>query len=361
MNTTRGVGVKRALLLGLGGIVIGCCATGCAARGPSSLVPVPPAPLAPDALPVVIDTDMAIDDWMAILYLLQHPGVDVRAIAVTGTGEAHCEDGVRNAMGLTALAGRPGIPVACGRETPLLGAHAFPTAWRERVDRLLGLTLPENPNGPAVGSAVDLLARAIDEAEKEVQLITLGPLTNVAELVRARPEIVARIAMITIMGGAVDVPGNVGPSCDIDNDVAEWNLYVDPHAARIVLESGAPITLVPLDATNDVPITPRFARRLSRDRNNAVAEFAHQAMCRGEEMVHSGHYFFWDQFTAALVTDPDLARYESMRIEMIEREGPECGATRRNKSGALVRVAISGDAARFETLYLAVLNGRLSP
>ena len=83
-----------------------------------SLVPGASPALAPDAKPVVVDTDMAADDWMAILYLLQQSDVDVKAITVAGTGEAHCAPGVQNALDLAVLAGRPEIPVACGRETP---------------------------------------------------------------------------------------------------------------------------------------------------------------------------------------------------------------------------------------------------
>ena len=108
------------------------------ASAPSTLEAGVARPILADAQPFIIDTDMAADDWMAILYLLQRPDVDVRAITVTGAGEAHCQPGVQNALGLTALAGRPQIPVACGRETPLKGDHAFPMDWRKNVDALLG-------------------------------------------------------------------------------------------------------------------------------------------------------------------------------------------------------------------------------
>jgi len=87
--------------------------------------------------PLIIDTDMAMDDWLAILYLLQRKDYDVVAITVVGTGEAHCAPGVRNARGLLALAGYKQIPVACGRETPFDGGHAFPDEWRTGVDTCL--------------------------------------------------------------------------------------------------------------------------------------------------------------------------------------------------------------------------------
>src|SRR5215467_9858351 len=112
----------------------------------------------------VVDTDMAADDWMALLYLLRRPDVAVKAITVTGTGEAHCGPGMRHALGLVALANRGDIPVACGRDTPLQGAHAFPSAWRADVDNLYGLALPNATTSIAQQNAVDLLTSVIQSS-----------------------------------------------------------------------------------------------------------------------------------------------------------------------------------------------------
>lgn len=243
-----------------------------------SLEPISPHVVAADAQPVVIDTDMAPDDWLAILYLLGRSDVDVLAITVTGAGEAHCLPGTRNALNLAALAGRPEIPVACGRETPLEGEHAFPAEWRERVDDLLGLTLPENNRETSGESAVELLTRIIQGSPQKVHLITLGPLTNVGEALEAEPGLVMNLEMITVMGGAVEVPGNIGTSSNIENEAAGWNFYVDPRAAAEVFTSGAPITLVPLDATNYVPVTMEFYKRLEKDRTTSVAEFVYRVL-----------------------------------------------------------------------------------
>jgi inosine-uridine nucleoside N-ribohydrolase len=90
----------------------------------------------------------------------------------------------------------------------------------------------------------------IQGSPEKVTLVTLGPLTNVAQALEAEPSLVDYIEMIYVMGGAVSVPGNVG-FIVTDNAVAEWNIYVDPHAAAIVFESGAPITLA-----MDVPTVP---------------------------------------------------------------------------------------------------------
>jgi inosine-uridine nucleoside N-ribohydrolase len=121
---------------------------------------------------------MAADDWMAILYLLQRPDMTIRAITVTGAGETHCAPGIRHALGLVALSGYDKILIACGRETPLQGNHAFPDFWRKDVDSLLGLTLPEGQDAASNQTAVELLASVIQSSPVKVTLLTLGPLTS---------------------------------------------------------------------------------------------------------------------------------------------------------------------------------------
>jgi inosine-uridine nucleoside N-ribohydrolase len=302
---------------------------------------------------------MAPDDWLAILYLLGRSDVDVKAITVAGTGEARCPAGTRNALDLVALAGRPAVPVACGRETPLAGDHAFPTEWRDRVDRLLGLTLPENSGQVSGESAVELLIRIIRGSPRKVHLVALGPLTNVAEALQAEPALAENLEMITVMGGAVRVAGNVGPSSDIENDVAEWNIYVDPQAAAEVFRSGAPVTLVPLDATNHVPLSMDFYRRLQRDRTTSVAEFAYRVLAAQEENVRSGFYYFWDPLAAALATEAGLGTFEEVPVVVVEEEGAESGRTLESEGGSIIRVAMTADRERFETLFLDAVNGRL--
>jgi inosine-uridine nucleoside N-ribohydrolase len=316
-----------------------------------------PTPFTGTPRPLIIDTDMAGDDWMAILYLLNRPDISIKAITVTGTGEAHCEPGVRNAMRLTALAGQPGIPVSCGRETPLQGNHTFPAAWRENVDALAGLTLPDNPLSPAPQSAVELLAATLRFSPDKTTILTLGPLTNLAELLLAAPEAKKNIDMVYIMGGAVDVPGNVGFSrAGIDNPFADWNIYVDPHAAALVFQSGVPITLIPLDATNHAPVTDSFYKSIKNDRQTSEARFVFDLLTKYHDFIRTGGYYFWDPLAAAILTENSLATFETKTLIVIEEEGNESGRTQVSGNGASIRVAVSADGKRFEQLFLDALN-----
>ncbi len=318
-----------------------------------------PPVLSAGAQPILIDTDMAADDWMAILYLLQRPDVDVRAITVTGVGEAHCGPGVQNALDLVALAGRPEIPVTCGRETPLAGERVFPQSWRDNVDALAGITIPSSPSQPYGQDAVGLITELIEDSAGELEIITLGPLTNLAEVFLADPALAQDVGQVTVMGGAFFVPGNVSdaPEMEINNNTAEWNIYVDPRAAAIVVGSGTPVTFVPLDASNLVPLDEEFYDRLAKNRSTPEAEFVYQMLTENIGFVRSGDYYFWDPLTAALAVEQNLGTIESQPVVVLEEEGPESGATRVDQDGNPVKIVTVVAGERFKELFLAVLNG----
>ncbi len=306
--------------------------------------------------PVIIDTDMALDDWIAILYLLQQPAIEVKALTITGTGETHCGAGVPNAQHLLALGGYPDIPVACGRETPLQGSHVFPIEWRNSVDSMLGLPLPASSAPVLEITAVDLIASVLNDTPQPVTLLTLGPLTTIGELLEAQPALIDQVQMIYVMGGAVNVPGNL-MGLD-DNTVAEWNIYVDPYAANLVFASGAPVTLVPLDATNTVPLTWDFYYSFQHDRQTRSADFVFKALSKNRWFIRSGDYYFWDPLAAAIAVDESLAGIEMQTIHVIEEEGPQSGRTVSDPAGSPLRVATSAAGERFTTQLINVLNGR---
>jgi pyrimidine-specific ribonucleoside hydrolase len=308
-------------------------------------------------LPVIVDTDMASDDWFALLYLLQHPGADVLAITVTGAGEATCPIGAENALDLLTLTGDIRVPVACGQNEPLEGSHVFPQPWRDDSDRMSRISLPNNPIPLYEKGAVALLTETLTAAPAPVTVITLGPLTNVAQVLTDAPEVTSNIERIVIMGGAVEVSGNVQPII-ADNPYAEWNVYVDPVALDIVLKSGIPITLVGLDATNEVPVTPAFFRTLGRDRTTTAANFVFEALEKNFAMIQSEQRSFWDPLTSAAAIDLSLITTETMPIRVVTEEGPESGRTVADESGQPVEVAVGADAARFEQAFLNVLNNR---
>jgi inosine-uridine nucleoside N-ribohydrolase len=301
---------------------------------------------------------MAPDDWMAILYLLQSSLVEVKAVTVVATGEAHARPGTRNALGLLALTGNTDIPVACGRKTPLGGDHKWPLVVRKLVDWRFGLSLPRSKVKPSPLSAVELLIQQIRESPRKVVLFAIGPLTNVAEAMQQHPEIGDNIERIVIMGGAVNVAGNITPSGfkKVDNHTAEWNIYCDPYAAALVFASGAPITLVPLDVTNTVPMTRDFHERSAQLRLTPAADFVHRTMGRLKFLIDRHAYYFWDPLAAVLITHEDVGEYEPVKLKVIAVEGPDSGRTLESENGKIIRVCTKVDRERFETVFLETLN-----
>ena len=308
---------------------------------------------AQDPVPVVIDGDMTSDDWMATLFVLNDPGFTVEAITVTGTGFAYCDAGVQSALGLLALTEYGDVPVSCGSETPLRGDNAPPAEWRTTMETVEGLGLPAGGE-PVQQDAVELFTSTIQASPQPVTVLALGPLTNVGAALEATPKLVENIEMVYAMGGAVDVEGS---SVTEENSVAEWNIYCDPHAARLVVESGAPVTLVPLDATNEVPVTPEFVDRLDAEKSTPEAEFVAALLANNAESIESGSYYFWDPLAAVVMSDPSLVTLTPRDVTVVDIPGaPDDGRTKPVANGSEILVATAPDGDALEAALIAAWN-----
>lgn len=310
--------------------------------------------------PVLIDTDVDIDDWMAILYLLLHPDVDVRGITITGAGASHLSYGVKNALGLVALAGKPDVPVAAGAKAPLLYSNVFSNSIRQPKDVTYNVPLPTNPNGPVSESATDFLLKTLEASSEPVTILAIGAGTNLGALLRDFPEIASKIANVVMMGGAIRVAGNVNSTDpDYSNKVAEWNIFIDPLGAKLLFDSGVKITLVPLDASNFVPINLPFFDRLQQRHTTPAAAFIYQVFIAAIALVQSGDFFAWDPLAATILTDPEIARFEDMKLSVVQEldeEDDHSGQLVESPGGAPVRVAMWADADAFSDLWLNVMN-----
>lgn len=185
----------------------------------------------------IIDTDTASDDAVALVMALRYPGIQVEAITLVG-GNVPVDQGVQNALYTQELCGSS-VPVYRGAATPLL--RPLETAqFVHGNDGMGDIGLPLSGREPAPGHAVDILLETINRSPGEITLVMLGPLTNIAIAVLRDPSIAHKVSRCVIMGGTGQGHGNVTP-------VAEYNIWTDPEAARIVFESGLPITMVGWD------------------------------------------------------------------------------------------------------------------
>ena len=300
--------------------------------------------------PVVVDSDGAFDDLKAILFLLEQDDVDVRALTMSGTGVAHCPVAAENMAAVLERIDGPEIPVACGRTTPLRGDNEAPAIWRAAADGLGGVDLPE-PRSLSEQAAPDLLAETISSSDEKVVLVALGPLTNIAEAIEADPGFLDNVEMVYLMGGAVDVGGNVMYA----NPAAEFNIWADPYAAAVLFDTEVPITLVPLDATNAVPVTPYLYETMDAHRDaSEVSRFLADVL-DGAPLF--GGLYHWDELAAVVSVDETVATFETRTLDIVEDGGPGGGITIESPEGREVRVAVDADAKAFEDHFYRAMIG----
>jgi pyrimidine-specific ribonucleoside hydrolase len=303
---------------------------------------------------MLIDTDVAPDDLVAISFLLASPGIEIEAITVSGTGEAHCAAGVDVVLRLLERLEAPQIPVACGRETPMAGDHAFPDAWRASVDGGSGLDLPSTSRQPFDGDAVRLITETANRVDG-LRVLTLGPLTNLADALGREPGLAERLDSIDVMGGALFVPGNVRFGGPPDNEVAEWNIYVDPTAAQAVIDAGVPVRLVSLDGTGQFALTPAFAERVRTSATGPGALVLAELLAIHPFMT-DGTYFLWDPLAAAVAAGHPIGSFTGARVDVEEAEGPESGFTRPVEGTPNVEYLSAAELSAAEEVLLTTLN-----
>jgi purine nucleosidase len=206
-------------------------------------------------LHIIIDTDPGQDDAIAILLAVASSEVEVDAIT-TVAGNVPQPLVTDNALSLLALAGREDIRVYRGCERPLL-RPLYTAEYVHGPSGVDGADLPDPTAGAHSTHAVDLIVdTCLASDESTVTLCPLGPLTNIAMAIAKEPAIIPKIAEILWMGGAFDESGNT-------TEVAEFNAYVDPHAAHVVFTSGVPLTIFPLDVTHRALMFPRHVEALA--------------------------------------------------------------------------------------------------
>jgi purine nucleosidase len=181
----------------------------------------------------LIDTDTASDDAVAIIMALRAP--DVRVVAITTvSGNVPVQQSTRNALYTAELCGAD-VPVYIGADKPLLRRYENAT-WFHGRDGLGDHGYPAPRRAPGKLHAVDAIIETI-EANPGLVLVTLGPLTNIALALAKKPQIASQVSRCVVMGGAPCCEGNVTPA-------AEYNVWVDPEAARMVMRSGIPVELI---------------------------------------------------------------------------------------------------------------------
>jgi purine nucleosidase len=294
---------------------------------------------------IVIDTDPGIDDALAIFLACASPELEIRAIT-TVAGNVGINRTTRNALQLTQLAGRSGIPVYRGADRPIRGSWAT----IEDIHGQNGLGDVELPaaqraeSGPAMDALVALLS---DAAPNSITMVQIGPQTNLALALQRKPTIAAAIREIVVMGGSLDpAGGNV-------TRFAEFNIHVDPSAADIVLKAGRPMIWAPLEVARQASVDPLWLDLLRAvGRPCALAavgmlDFYIRSFSRNAAALY-------DPLTVLALIAPDLFEFRSAALEIDASDSETAGQTRfrRADDNGRIRVVTSCNADRARTLLL---------
>jgi len=286
---------------------------------------------------IIIDTDPGLDDAIAILFALASPDLAVTAIT-TVAGNIGLDRTTRNAGSLLAATGHDTIPVAAGAARPLIGQGISEEAIHGD-DGLGGVMLPAPMRQPERLAAHDFMAQSLlARPSGSIDILALGPLTNLALLLREHPEAAQRVGRVIAMGGAVGERGNVGPR-------SEFNLACDPEAAAMVVESGLDLTLIPLDVTRKVRADRAYLDRLRASGSlpgavgaDLIAAYFAGGSDRESRPLH-------DPCVMLHAVRPQLFQTRRMRLAVDCGAGPDRGALEPSNSVPEIAVALEVDAA----------------
>jgi purine nucleosidase len=298
---------------------------------------------------IIVDTDPGVDDALAILLALASPEIKLEALTTT-QGNVTLEKATRNALSVLELC-HAHIPVARGSLLPLVQ----PLRASADVHGESGIgnsSLPEPETQVVTKHAVDYLIERVLAEPNEISIFPIGPLTNIAMAIRKEPRFAKAVKELVIMGGAILEHGNMTPQ-------AEFNIYVDPHAAHIVFHSGIPITLIPLDVTHQCLLQQEHVDRLTQI-SSPISRFISDAMEVYLDASFTLGYegsSLHDPLTLATIIAPRLLTLKEYYVDVDISGGVSMGKTFADipnllKKPANMKVAMGVQGEKFIELFL---------
>ncbi|WP_311406936.1 ribonucleoside hydrolase RihC [Liquorilactobacillus uvarum] len=293
---------------------------------------------------VILDMDPGIDDAAAIAVALNNPGLDVRLIT-TVAGNVSVDKTTTNALKLVDFFNKQ-IPVAKGASAPLKKKFEDAAAIHGETG-LPGYDFPEPKSVVSELPATEAIAHELKQSEQQLTLIATGAYTNIAHFILKYPELLSKIDELILMGGSIS-GGNV-------SSVAEFNVFTDPDAAKIVFESGLNITMIGLDVTLKALISKQSSDKLAE--LGEAGKMLH-GIINAYGDVHEGGKPMHDVITILYALHPEVIKLQNEYIE-VATEGPAIGATvadilyRWHDKGTYnAQVGIDIDAAFFNNWFL---------
>ncbi len=296
-------------------------------------------------IPVILDTDIGtdVDDCLALALLLSSPELDLQAVTCV-YGDTILRS--RMAKKLLQLRGLGDVPVYAGAEKPLTSQR--PIYWEGHE----GQGLADSNDAtlqPTSGFAPDIIVERVMSNPGKIHIIAIGPLTNIALAFQKEPQLAANLAHLTIMGGVVR-------SIDrLDLPLAEHNIVCDPEAAKIVMESGAPITLVPLDITTQVEVNEAGLKQIQASGSPFQLAVADQ-LARYPRFQRYGRTNLHDPLAVGVIIDPTLVTLQQVIVHVATSNDPVPAQTLmrppKEAESATIQLATTVEIDRFEHFFI---------
>jgi inosine-uridine nucleoside N-ribohydrolase len=271
-----------------------------------------------DRIPIIFDTDFVMpphDDSMALMLALQSPEIEILGVT-TVAGNESVETATADVLRMLEIANQADIPVYKGADMPLV--HEKSDYAVRKYGRWYSNRDPQTPPGGFATkkvedlSAVSYIVDTVMSRPQQVTIVAIGPLTNIAQAIRAEPGFAENVKRLVIMGGAVallpDGAGNITPN-------AEFNFWVDPEAARVTLRSGIPIELSPLNVSRKSALTKHWYEKMVAA-DTPLTQLLKDTLGRRFETEPDKSWFMYDQIAMASLIDPSLVTSERLYVDV---------------------------------------------
>lgn len=288
---------------------------------------------------------------MSAILLWLAPDIELQSIGITN-GDCYSDLAFEAMLKIATYLDLEGAEISvCPDDMP----NPFPENWRRESHIINELPifgenyLKKRYQQGRARRTKEVFSDCLSNSKTPLTIVTTGPLTNVARIFEKDPSLTQKVEEMFIMGGALDVKGNVEE--EGHDDSAEWNIYADPQSFKTILDTRIPLTLITLDLTNKLPVTKEFLARLDEQANKSRAS---NLAAKLWSLVKGFEYYFWDTITAACAIDPQLFEFKTVKIDVATSGKSQGRIASSLFGGRKVKIAKDLNKEAFEDLLVSI-------